>query len=233
MENSRKDPRAARVPLDISKRPARVAIYARVSTTDQTTDNQVLDLQRYCVARGWLALPPFTDTGVSGSKEERPALRQVLDLARKRKIDVVLVWRFDRFARSVKHLVDTLEEFRQLGVGFSSFQEGIDTNTAQGKMVFTFLAGIAEFERSIIIERINAGLRRARSQGKTLGRPALSDEIKNDVLSYKGQHSTREIARITGVSLASVKRVLAQNHGRNVASVIDEDHVTFSRDLKE
>lgn len=204
-----------------------MAIYARVSTTDQTTENQVLDLQRYCATRGWKALEPFTDTGISGAKEDRPALRQVMELVRKRQVDIVLVWRFDRFARSLTHLVHALEEFRQRGVGFASYQEGIDTDTAQGKMVFGFLASIAEFERSIIIERINAGLRRAKARGKTFGRPNLYKDKIPAIMELRGKASIRQIAARTGVSKSVVQKVLSRNGAQKVAPIVDERQVAF------
>ena len=112
---------------------SRVAIYARVSTSDQSTESQLLDLRRYVRERGWTLFNEYTDNGVSGTKDSRPALNQLMDAAKKRRFDTVLVWRFDRFARSTKHLILALEEFRGLGIDFVSYQENIDTSSPPGK----------------------------------------------------------------------------------------------------
>src|ERR1039458_6687821 len=118
----------------------RVGMYCRVSTKDQTTENQLLDLRKYCEARGWQIVVECIDHGISGARDDRPQLNAIMDLARKRKIDTLLVWRFDRFARSLLHLVNSLEELRRLGVDFVSYQESVDTPTAQGRMVFGVMA---------------------------------------------------------------------------------------------
>jgi len=149
----------------------RVAIYARVSTTDQSTDSQLLDLRRYVSERGWHTFREYTDNGVSGTKDNRPALNQLMDDAKKRKFSVVLVWRFDRFARSTRHLINALDEFRNLGVDFVSYQENIDTSSPLGSAIFTIISAVAQLERDIIAERVKAGLRRAVEAGKQLGRP--------------------------------------------------------------
>src|SRR4051812_42068965 len=117
--------------MEIDMAMKRVGIYARVSTKDQTTENQLLDLRKYCEARGWQITAECVDHGISGAKDDRPALKEVMGLARKRKIDTLLVWRFDRFARSLSHLVNTLEELKGLGIDFVSYQESIDTATPQ------------------------------------------------------------------------------------------------------
>ena len=143
----------------------RVAIYARVSTTDQSTDSQLLDLRRYVSERGWHTFREYTDNGISGTKDSRPALNQLMDDAKKRRFDVLLVWRFDRFARSTKHLILALEDFRNLGVDFVSYQENIDTSSPLGSAIFTIISAVAQLERDIIAERVRAGLRRARSSG--------------------------------------------------------------------
>ena len=149
----------------------RVALYARVSTSDQTTESQLLDLRRYIRDRGWQPFNEYTDDGISGTKDSRPALNQLMDDACKRRFDVVLVWRFDRFARSTKHLILALEEFRNLGIDFVSYQENIDTSSPLGGAIFTIISAVAQLERDIIAERVKAGLRRARERGKRLGRP--------------------------------------------------------------
>ena len=145
------------------------AIYARVSTADQSTEPQLLDLKRYTLNRGWELYEEYRDEGISGALTSRPALNQLMDDARKRRFDIVLVWRFDRFARSTKHLVLALEEFKCLGIDFVSYQENIDTSTPLGGAIFTIISAVAQLERDIIKERVKAGLRRARERGKRLG----------------------------------------------------------------
>ena len=187
----------------------RVGIYGRVSTTDQTADNQLIDLREYCKGRGWSVTEEFVDSGFSGSKASRPALDRLMNRAKKRQIDVVLVWRFDRFARSVKHMVTALEELRQLGIAFVSFQENIDTGSPLGSAIFTIIAAMSELERNIIVDRVRAGLRRAVAEGKQLGRPkstANEDQIRQ--LRNQGM-SLRVIAQKTGASKSTVSRVLS------------------------
>ena len=146
--------------LPQSLRPQRVALYARVSTSDQSTDSQLFDLRRYVQDRGWQALNEYCDNGISGTKDSRPALNQLMDDAKKR-----------RFARSTKHLILALEEFRNLGIDFVSYQENIDTSSPLGGAIFVIISAVAQLERDIIAERVKAGLRRARENGKRLGRP--------------------------------------------------------------
>jgi DNA invertase Pin-like site-specific DNA recombinase len=152
----------------------------------------------------------FIDQGISGSKDNRPALKRLMDFARKRKIDIILVWKLDRFGRSVNLLVNSLEELRTLGIDFVSFTESLDTTSPQGRLVFNVMASIAEFERCLIVERVVAGLRRARAQGKAIGRPkAMIDRAKATLLASQG-HSHRAIARSLGVSRMTVSRTLSQ-----------------------
>jgi len=151
----------------------KVGIYCRVSTQDQTTDSQLLDLRRYAADRGWKVYKEFCDNGVSGSVDSRPALNELMNDAKKRRFDAVLCWRFDRFARSTTHLLLSLEQFRNLGVDFVSFQENIDTSSPLGSAIFTIISAIAQLERDIIRERVKMGLRRAKAQGKQLGRPRV------------------------------------------------------------
>ncbi len=149
----------------------KIAIYTRVSTHDQSVEMQLSDLRRYCEERRFKVFKEYNDEGVSGAIDKRPALEELMDDARKRKFDAVLCWRFDRFARSTKHLITGLEEFRHLGIEFISYQENIDTSSPLGKAIFTIVSAIAELERNIIIERVKAGIRRAKENGKRLGRP--------------------------------------------------------------
>jgi len=186
----------------------RVALYARVSTTDQSTDSQLLDLRRYVSERGWNIFKEYVDEGISGTKDSRPALNELMNDAKKRRFDVVLVWRFDRFARSTRHLINALEEFKNLGVDFVSYQENIDTSSPLGSAIFTIISAVAQLERDIIAERVKAGLRRAREKGKTLGRPkALVDQKQILKLRQQGM-SLRAIATDIGVSHTTIKKSL-------------------------
>jgi len=186
----------------------RVAIYARVSTTEQSTESQLLDLRRYLSDRGWQTYEEYVDEGISGTKDSRPALNQLMNDAKKRKFDGVLVWRFDRFARSTRHLINALEEFKNLGIDFVSFQENIDTSSPLGSAIFTIISAVAQLERDIIAERVKAGLRRAVENGKKLGRPKVGiDEEEVFRLRERGL-SFREIARRLKLSKSTVARHL-------------------------
>jgi len=170
----------------------KVALYLRVSTSDQSVDMQLSDLRRYCEQRGFGIYKEYCDEGISGTKDRRPALDELMGDAKKKKFDAVLCWRFDRFARSAKHLVTALEEFRHFGIDFISYQENIDTSSPLGKAIFTIVSAIAELERNIIVERVKAGIRRAREKGKRLGRPKRADlnvselqKMRDQGLSFK------------------------------------------------
>ncbi|MDE3040761.1 MAG: recombinase family protein [Nitrospirota bacterium] len=186
----------------------KVSIYCRVSTIDQSVEMQRSDLSRYCEQRGFEIVQEYTDEGVSGTKDRRPALDALMGDARKRLFDGVVCWRFDRFARSTKHLISVLDEFRHLGIEFISYQENIDTASPLGKAMFTIVAAIAELERNIIVERIRGGIRRAREQGKRLGRRPLTDPILlRTVLQMKAQgRSIRAIAEAVKVSKSFVHK---------------------------
>lgn len=199
----------------------KVAIYARVSTTDQTPENQVLDLRRYCAARGWTVVKEFIDVGISGAKADRPALGVAMEAIRERQMDCLLVWRYDRFARSLSHLVTMLDELQGLRIGFASRQEGIDTNTPGGKMVFGVLASLAEFERAITSERVLSAHRRHRAKGGHIGRPLLSEVQRQAVLALRGAGSVRRISTLTGVSKTIVAKWLSVKSDPTVASHVD------------
>ena len=191
----------------------RIAIYARVSTSKQNTDSQLLDLRRYTRERGWHIFKEFVDNGIRGAKDSRPALNELMNDARKRRFDMVLVWRFDRFARSTRHLINSLEEFRNLSIDFVSYQENIDTSSPLGSAIFTIISAVAQLERDIIAERVKAGLRRAKDKGKRLGRPqgtALDIEAASR-LRRKGM-GLRQIAEKLGSSKTTVARVLGMSH---------------------
>src|SRR5258707_12123777 len=149
----------------------RIGIYARVSTKDQSCELQVRDLRAYCTARRFDLVREYVDVGQSGAKDSRPELNKLMDDARKRQFDAIVVWRFDRFARSTKHLLAALEEFRSLGIQFISYQENIDTTSPLGQALFTIVAAVAQLERDLIRERVNPGIRHAPACGKQLGRP--------------------------------------------------------------
>jgi len=157
----------------------RAAIYARVSTNGhgQDPEMQLRELREHCQRRGWTVGGEYVDVGISGAKEKRPELDRLMAEAHRRRFDVVAVWKFDRFARSVSHLLRALETFNALGVGFVSLSESLDTSTPAGKMVFTVLGAVAELERSLIAERVRAGLRNAVAKGKRLGRPRVTVDV--------------------------------------------------------
>src|SRR5438045_7002058 len=150
----------------------RAAIYARVSTFDQEPENQLQELRRYCEARAW-SVVEYVDRGVSGAKDRRPALDQLLSDAKRRRFDVLVCWRLDRLGRNLKHLITLLDDLQALGVSFVSLAEGIDATTPAGKLQMHILGAIAEFERERIRERVMAGLHRAKAQGRRLGRPEV------------------------------------------------------------
>src|SRR5471032_594577 len=165
----------------------RCLIYARVSTKQQTTENQLPPLRKFAKDRGWKVVEEFIDHGYSGTTDQRPQLNEVMNLARRRGYDVLLVYALDRFGRSVKHLVNALDEFHSLGIDFFAFNQNIDTTTPAGKLFFTMISGFAEFEAGIIKERVQAGLVRARAEGKQLGRPKT---VELDPLEVKRLHKT-------------------------------------------
>jgi DNA invertase Pin-like site-specific DNA recombinase len=186
----------------------RCGIYARVSTTTKGQDPQVqlLDLKNFVKQRGWCVVGEFIDVGISGTKDSRPELNRLMELARKRKLDVVLCWRFDRFARSTSHLLRSLEEFKHLGIDFCSYQENLDTSTPLGQAMFTIVSAVAQLERDILIERVQAGLRKARSIGKRIGRPRSPVDTKKLLeLKAKGL-PVRSIGKLLGISSATVSR---------------------------
>ena len=188
--------------------PLRVAVYARVSTLGkgQDTEVQFRELRQFSQARGWQIVGEYTDSGVSGSKESRPELNRLLTDARRRKFDCVLVSRYDRFARSLRGLVNALEEFRSLGIDFVSLHEGVDTSTANGRLIFGIFASIAEFERELIRDRVKSGLANARAKGKRLGRPRkILDAAKIGRLRAQGV-SWRKIARQMECSARTARR---------------------------
>ena len=186
----------------------KVALYARVSTTEQNPEVQLGPLRDHSRLRGWDIVEEYVDQGYSGAKEKRPALDRLGKAAWTGQFQAVLVWRFDRFARSVKHLITALENFRSLNIHFISLQEQFDTSTPIGHAMFTIIGTMAQLERDIIRERVKAGLDRARAQGARLGRPPASaapDQIS--ALRQSGL-SFHQIARRMGCSISTLRRRL-------------------------
>ena len=183
----------------------KAAIYARVSTLDQQPENQLAELRKYVQARGWSA-HEYTDKGISGAKDKRPALDALIRDAKRRRFDVLVCWRLDRLGRSLKHLVTLLDELQVLGIAFVSLGEGIDATTPAGKLQMHILAAIAEFERARISERVTAGLARVRQQGRKLGRPEriVSEAILGPVRGLP----VREAAKRLNVSPTTAYRWL-------------------------
>jgi len=187
----------------------RVAIYARISTTNHGQDAtlQTRELKEYVERRGWTIAGEYVDSGISGTKDRRPELDRLMSDAHKRRFDVIAVWKFDRFARSVSHLLRALDTFRALGIEFVSLSESLDTATPAGRMVFTVLGAVAELERSLTVERVRAGLRNARAKGKRLGRPrSVVDTSRVAALRSQGL-GWKKIAAHLGVGVGTLYRL--------------------------
>jgi DNA invertase Pin-like site-specific DNA recombinase len=188
---------------------SRVALYARVSTTrDQDPQLQLDELRQVSQQRGWRVVGEFVDRGFSGATDSRPELDRLMQLARTGKLDAVCVWRFDRFARSTRHLLSALEEFRSWNIDFISLRDSIDTSTPTGKFTFAIIAAVGELERELIRERTVAGIEAARRRGSRPGRPhVLFDVGRARELQAKGA-SIRAISKTLGVAAATVHRGL-------------------------
>jgi DNA invertase Pin-like site-specific DNA recombinase len=185
----------------------RAAIYARVSTNNgQDPAMQTRELREYCERRGWEIAGEYVDTGISGSKERRPQLDALLSACRRRLVDAVVVYRYDRFARSLRQLVNALEEFRSLGIEFISLHEGVDTSTPNGRLVFGIFATIAEFERELIRDRVRSGIAAARSKGRKLGRPRVTVDAARIAALRDSGASWSTITRQLRLSAGTVKR---------------------------
>jgi len=187
--------------------PKRVALYARTSTADkQDPSTQLNDLRNYAKARGFEIHREYVDQ-MSGATTKRPSLDELMNDARKRRFDVVLVWRFDRFGRTTKHLIEALAEFRTLKIDFCSFSENIDTSSAIGEVIFTVMSAFAAFERNMICERVRSGIRNARAKGRRLGKPPTINAAK--VIELRGQGlSLAEIARQVNSTKSGVSKIL-------------------------
>ena len=186
----------------------RAAIYARVSTSNHGQDPtmQTREMEEFCDRRGWELVGSYVDNGITGSKESRPELDRLMTDAHRRRFDTVIVWKFDRFARSVSHLLRALETFKALGIDFVSLSEQVDTSTPTGKMVFTVLGAVAELERSLIAERVRAGIRNAKAKGKTLGRPRVAVDASRIAALRSQGRSWSAIHRETGIAKGTAQR---------------------------
>src|SRR5690242_4029645 len=167
---------------------------------------QLNEVRAYCERRQWVVAGEYVDTGISGSKEHRPALDRLLTDCRKRRVDAVVVYRYDRFARSLRQLVNALEEFRSLGIDFVSLHEGVDTSTPNGRLVFGIFATIAEFERELIRDRVRSGLASARAKGKRLGRPRADVNAAQISRLHDSGASWRTVAQQLGISVRTARR---------------------------
>lgn len=185
----------------------RAALYARVSTTNgQNPEMQLSELREYCTRRGWHVVGEYVDCGISGATERRPELDRLMIACRKRRVDAVVVYRYDRFARSLRQLVNALEEFRSLGIDFISLHEGVDTSTPNGRLIFGIFASIAEFERELIRDRVRSGLASAKAKGRRLGRPRVNvDVLRIGSLRAQGR-SWATIANEPGIGEGTVRR---------------------------
>jgi len=196
------------LPVQQGGAPVKAFLYARVSTGDQNEGMQLASMSEFARRRGW-EIETFPDAGWSGAKERRPALDAMMARVRKRECDVVLVWRFDRFARSVTHLVDALQEFKALGVQFVSVQENIDTTLPHGELLFHIFAAIAQFERALISERVRAGMRHAKANGKHMGRKRLLlDAAQITALRAQGL-PWREVAHRVKADESTVRKFMS------------------------
>jgi DNA invertase Pin-like site-specific DNA recombinase len=188
----------------------RAGLYLRVSTVDQHPETQLNDLRQMAGQRGLEIVAEYTDR-ISGTKAKRPGLDQMMTDARRGRFDVLLVWASDRIARSVKHFLDVLDELDRIGVQYVSFRENIDTGGPLGRAIVVIIGAIAELERSLIVERVRAGMRRARLDGQRIGRaPLVLDNLAIQQDRQRGQ-SLREIARGHKISTATVQRVLRKH----------------------
>jgi DNA invertase Pin-like site-specific DNA recombinase len=192
---------------DSNSAATRVAIYARVSTLHcQNPEMQLDELREYASRREWTIVDSYLDEGISGSKESRPELNRLMADAHRRKFDAVLVWKIDRFGRSLKHLVNAIADLGAYGVAFVSLRDNLDLSTPSGRLMFQIIGAMAEFERSLIQERVRAGLRNARAKGKRLGRPAVFvDAAEVQRLRSQGL-AWRAVASRLGIGLGTAIR---------------------------
>lgn len=198
---------------------ARVAIYARVSTVNHGQDAglQTGEMRQFAEARGWQLADEYVDHGVSGSTDSRPELNRLMADAKRRKFDVVLVWKLDRFGRSLRHLVNALAEFESLGIAFVSLSDNLDLSTASGRLMFNIIGAMAEFERELIRERVKAGMKNAKAKGTRIGRPRISTDASKIAALRSSGLSWRGIASELGISVRTARR-LASASGKRVSA---------------
>ena len=201
----------------------RAALYMRVSTVDQHPESQLHDLRSLAAQRGFEIVREYTDK-ISGTKARRPGLDQLLADARRGQFDILIVWAFDRLARSVRHLIEVLDELNHLGIEFISFRENIDTGGPFGRAIIVIVGAIAELERNLIVERVRAGMRRARLEGRHIGRPALELD-RNAILRHRAHgQSLGQIARTFRISRTTVARVLKEAVPKGFAPTLPQLH---------
>ena len=190
----------------------KVVIYARVSTLDQTVDNQLIELRDHCSKMGWEIVKEYTDEGLSGtlSRDKRPALNAMIDDGYRKKFDTVICWDISRIGRSMKELILFLSDMKDRGIGICSVRQGFDTSTSMGEIMFQFVGILSSWEREMIRERTLAGLERAKSEGKILGRRKVTNDTTTAKISElrNDKKSIREIASEVGVSRGTVSNVL-------------------------
>jgi len=208
-----------RIEMTGPKQRTRVALYARVSTHNgQDTEVQLQPLREMAEQRGWKVVGEFIDEGISGSKEERPELSKLMALAHRGRLDAVAVWKFDRFARSVSHLVSALEEFKAQRIDFVSLTEAVDSSTPAGKLLFVVVAAMAAFELDLARERITAGIARAKSQGTHCGRPRKELDLRAARELLRSGYSVRQAADMLAIPRTTLRRKLAEEGGGPKAS---------------
>jgi len=190
----------------------RVVTYTRVSTLDQDCENQAHELREYCARRDWTITAEFSDSGFSGARDSRPALDKMIRAARRREFDVILIWKLDRLARSLKNLVNLLAEFESLNVALVSLTDSLDLSTPQGRLMFQIIGAMSEFERSLIRERIMAGLRLAKLRGAKFGRPRITVDVAQIQALRDSGASWRKVAAETGLSRQTCLRALQTRH---------------------
>jgi len=206
--------------MPLFAKPKKVALYTRVSTEEQKTDLQLMDLKDYAKKRGYTIYKIYEDI-ISGATKERKALDLLMADAKHRKFDIVLVWKFDRFARSLKMLVDSLALFQELGIDFISYKENIDTTTSMGRLIFHINSAYAEFEREIIRDRVIAGIKAKREKTGTWGRKQLASHLREQIQDLVTQKvSVRKIARQLHLSTRTVRKYRAPVKARLINDII-------------
>jgi DNA invertase Pin-like site-specific DNA recombinase len=197
----------------------RAVLYARCSTADQHLETQLLDLREMAKQRAFSIVAEYTDT-ISGAKSKRPGLDQLLADARRHRFDVVFVAAFDRVARSVRHFLEVLDELNHLGIEFVSFRENIDTGGPLGRAIVVIVGAIAELERSLIVERVKAGMRRARLEGRQIGRSPLNIDREQVVRDRCAGMSLTQVAKRHKISRASVCRLMKENANQHISTAV-------------